>query len=89
MTNPHIIYGEDGSILIEWRLPNHKRFGITIERDVSESGWYFVSRDGDAELGELPPELISVLSGLHLTMTVVPGNRTLIFPIPQTEESMI
>jgi hypothetical protein len=74
MTMPHIIYSEDGSILIEWVLPNHKRFGITIERDPSESGWYFVSRDGDCEFGELPPEMVGCLSGLHLTMTVVPPN---------------
>ena len=65
MPKPHIAYCEDGSILIEWLLSGSKRFGISIEREPSESGWYFVSQDEEGECGELPPELTACFSGLY------------------------
>ncbi len=38
---PHINRLDDGSILIEW-IDTNVRFGISIERDIKESGWFFV-----------------------------------------------
>lgn len=46
MQKPNIVELEDGGILIEW-VKETKRFGITIERNISDSGWYFVSKEGE------------------------------------------
>jgi hypothetical protein len=69
---PYIRFLDD-SILIEWILPESRRFGISIEYEnpITESSWYFVGRDEDPASGALPEELISVLMGLGLTQTVI------------------
>lgn len=43
----YVFHLDDGSTLYEWDY----RFGI------STDGWYFVSRSGASESGELPAEL--------------------------------
>ena len=56
---PHIIKCKDESILIEW-IDKNQRFGISLEKDRKESSWYFVSKDGTTEGGELPEELLNL-----------------------------
>jgi hypothetical protein len=57
---------DDGSILFEWIEKNH-RFGISIEKDIKESSWYFIGRSGFfrhaglMEGGVLPDEFLSLL----------------------------
>lgn len=55
----HKIDCDDGSILFEWIHENH-RFAISIEEDITESSWYFVSKDGTIEGEVLPEELLEV-----------------------------
>ena len=54
---PYVRQVEDGSILFEWISKNH-RFCISIEPNIVESSWFFVSKDGTMESGYLPSELI-------------------------------
>lgn len=56
---PHIVKGEDGSILIEW-ISKEYRFGITLEKNKKESSWFFVAKDGTMEGSELPEELLNL-----------------------------
>ncbi len=58
---PVFIKCEDGSILIEW-IHKNCRFGITLESNREESGWYFVSNDliGITESGELPEQFLDL-----------------------------
>ena len=72
---------KDGSLLIEWIHPKNKcRFFITIEKNIKESHWGFVSKcdckdDSFKEMlmegGELPKELLERLTeeGEHLDET--------------------
>lgn len=62
---PWIHKCEDGSTLIEW-IAKDMRFGISIEKDLKESSWYFVARKKLfrpmlSEYGYLPEELIQVI----------------------------
>lgn len=41
---PHVFIPNDNSILLEWIFKG-TRFGISLENRVSESGWFFVTRD--------------------------------------------
>jgi len=54
---PHVSYPDDDSILIEW-IGDGVRFAISLEENLEESSWYFVSKDGIAECGLLPEELL-------------------------------
>lgn len=56
---PHIVFPEDGSVLIEW-IEEGRRFGISLEPNIEESGWYYVSK-GEMEFGSLPEKLIDWL----------------------------
>lgn len=51
---PHIVESDDGSTLIEWVFDHH-RFGISLDLNISESSWYFVSdrEGGDVMQGDL------------------------------------
>jgi S-formylglutathione hydrolase FrmB len=53
---PYAIQCDDGSISIEF-ISKTARFGITVENDPGESGWYFVSKSGDHQFGTWPEEM--------------------------------
>ena len=62
---PMIHKCEDGSTLFEW-IAKDMRFGISIEKDLKESSWYFVAKKcwGRPMMSEgdyLPEELIKVI----------------------------
>jgi hypothetical protein len=57
---PLIHVAEDGSVLIEW-ITRDVRFYLTIEKDINESSWGFLSRYGFMSSGELPKELIDLI----------------------------
>ena len=52
---PSLIYGDDGSLLIEW-TGEGERFGIILEQDLEKSGWYIVNDNMDQ--GELPMRVL-------------------------------
>ena len=58
-SKPKAIKCADGSILIEW-ITKNCRFGISLEKEPSESSWYFVSKCHKSlgDYGYLPKELI-------------------------------
>lgn len=53
----YVFHPDDGSTLYEW-IDKDFRFGISVEIDPVETGWYFVHRDGTMESGKLPDELL-------------------------------
>lgn len=57
---PCVSYPEDGSTSIEW-IGDGIRFAISLEKNLEDSGWYFVSKDDMAEYGSLPEELLCLL----------------------------
>jgi hypothetical protein len=59
MQRPTIVEFTDGSIVIEF-IKNHKRFGISIETEGDESGWYYVTRE-ESTGTMLPPDMIEAL----------------------------
>ena len=61
---PYYTKLEDGSAIVEWVSPD-VRFGINIELNPEESGWFFVTKDfSKNESGLLPPELQRLLTPL-------------------------
>lgn len=44
MSQPHITKCEDGSILLEWILGTDARFYISIEPNLGESSWGYVTK---------------------------------------------
>jgi hypothetical protein len=61
---PHVaLVDENTCVLIEW-IGDRVRFGVTIEQDVSESGWFYVS-DDEVECGPLTSEIVDWLRGLR------------------------
>lgn len=56
---PYRIVCDDGSILFEW-IRQSWRFGISIEKELRESGWYFVSKFGVNLQGYLSSILRSI-----------------------------
>lgn len=60
---PHIVKGEDGSILIEW-ISKEYRFGIALEKNKKESSWYFAAKDGTVEGSEFSEELLNLFKDI-------------------------
>lgn len=60
---PYLSRTDSGSVIIEW-VSDEARFGINVEKDLKESGWFYVSKSGVADCGELPDELRDALSSL-------------------------
>jgi hypothetical protein len=59
---PYITECNDGSIGIEW-IKDSARFSINIEKDIYESSWVYVEKDGiDPQSGDLPLELMRHLA---------------------------
>jgi len=58
---PYVIRLGDGSLLIEW-ISKRARFGISLEPDIADSGWYYVNKDGSADIGRLPFTLLEYLA---------------------------
>lgn len=56
---PFVTYCADDSLLIEW-IDSDCRFGISIEPNLKESSWYFVTKDY-CDCGTLPPAMIERL----------------------------
>lgn len=57
---PHIHISSDGALDFEW-IYKKMRFGISFEKDITESGWYCVCPEQDiSESGELPKELLDM-----------------------------
>jgi hypothetical protein len=52
---PIVYTGDDKSILIEW-VKDDKRFGICIEYNIDDSGWYFVSKNIEESVVNALPE---------------------------------
>ena len=50
---PFAVHLDDGSLLIEW-ISNTARFGLSLEPVLSESSWFYVSKNGEGGCGELP-----------------------------------
>ena len=50
---PFAVHLDDGSLLIEW-ISNTARFGLSLEPALSESSWFYVSKNGEGGCGELP-----------------------------------
>lgn len=57
----YVFHPDDGSTLYEW-VDKDFRFGISVEKILPESGWYFVQRNGVLYSGELPEELLRCLT---------------------------
>jgi hypothetical protein len=58
---PRLVKCDDGSTLCEWITKNW-RFGISIEKNIEESNWYFVYKDPMiGECGTLPKRLIETI----------------------------
>lgn len=61
---PYIQKQLDGSILFEW-IHQNCRFGISLEKDIKDSSWYFVSKKPFFSEGSyLPKEFIDQLKEL-------------------------
>ena len=61
MNKPFVTELDDGTILIEF-IKDDRRFGINLENDFSESGWYYASKEmagGDMNCGEFSEEMIA------------------------------
>jgi hypothetical protein len=43
---------DDGAFLIEWMFED-RRLGFSFEADPSESGWFYVTKDGNGNSGNL------------------------------------
>lgn len=56
----HVFRDDDGGTNLEW-ISRDIRFGINIERNLSESGWCLVQRDGAGYDGELSPDILDAL----------------------------
>ena len=54
---PHVFKTEDGCVSLEW-IDREHRFGITLEKDRKESGWYLVGKCGVIESGVLPEKIL-------------------------------
>jgi hypothetical protein len=52
---------DDGSILVEW-IRQGERFGISLEKNPIESGWYHVSTNGVNESGSLTKDDFGILN---------------------------
>lgn len=50
---------DDGSLSIEW-ISKDVRWGLTFEKDLSESGWYYITRD-NVQGDTLPAGLVRAL----------------------------
>ncbi|MBU0907744.1 MAG: hypothetical protein KKE05_06330 [Nanoarchaeota archaeon] len=59
---PYVSRNDEGCIIFEWR-DKDRRFGIAVEKELKESGWYYVDKDGTMESGELPAELLQYFKG--------------------------
>lgn len=65
----HVSHVDDGSTLIEW-IADDCRFGVSIEPDLKESSWYYVTKHGpdghiDSVNGDLPAELLAIIEKAH------------------------
>ena len=58
--SPQVFHCEDGSTLIEWVDKNY-RFGISIENNLTDSGWWFAIKSGYGCSGVLPKELLNII----------------------------
>ena len=56
---PMVIHTEDGGILVEWTW-KHMRFGISLEKERKESGWYMVDKSGRMESEYLPDAFLEL-----------------------------
>jgi len=62
MTQPYIAHCEDGSTIIEWVLGD-ARFYISLEPDVAESSWGYVTQSGIGQLyGVLPHAVVDAIA---------------------------
>jgi len=64
-------FGADGSVTVEWILSG-RRAGLAIETEPLESGWWFVTREGeprDGGLDSFDAELLVQLMNRHVTET--------------------
>jgi len=57
---PHVVKPDDGSTLIEW-VDAGRRFGLSLERLITKSSWYYVHKDGKTEGDALPLFVIEAL----------------------------
>lgn len=54
---PYVFCGEDEGITVEW-ISDYRRFGISIDKNIKDSSWWYVDRDHNMECGDLPEELL-------------------------------
>ena len=63
---PHMIRSDDDALLIEW-IGTEERFGISLEKVLDESSWYYVRKDGHgvviSECGELSCDILNAIAG--------------------------
>lgn len=61
---------EDGTIFVEW-IFNGRRVGLTFDKDIAESGWHFISGEGEniqVSLGSLSDLEPSALTRMALSV---------------------
>ena len=61
MSQPHITECDDGSTLFEWVLSRDAIFFISIEEDLAESGWGYVTKSGVMDDGPLLSEFFDAI----------------------------
>lgn len=72
MKKPYVTESEDGSIWIEFTKDN-KRFFITLENNLDESGWGYVSKENgdlDMECDSLEPRMLEYIKKFYNETTI-------------------